>query len=122
LRAKGFARADPTRGGNCGTGYFGFGHANEPWARRDILIDSEKDCAGCKETTFWEWKESYNVPLFKNSDKRNFSSYRRIPKLFEKLVCGVITPIIGPSISNEQHGLLGGSSTVTSLQELSNLT
>jgi hypothetical protein len=32
----------------------------------------------------------------------------------------VITPIIRPSISDEQHGFVGGCSTVTSLVEFSN--
>jgi hypothetical protein len=57
------------------------------------------------------WKESYVVPLFKSGDyKRNISNYHRIsflsaiPKLSEKLVCDVITPIICPS--DEQHGFL----------------
>jgi hypothetical protein len=69
------------------------------------------------------WKESYVVPLFKSGDKRNISNYRgisilsAIPKLFEKLVCDVITPIIRPSISNKQHGFVGGRSKVTSLVE-----
>jgi hypothetical protein len=71
-------------------------------------------------------KESYVVPLFKSGDKRNISNYRgifilsAIPKLFEKLVCDVITPIIRPSISDEQHGFVGGRSAVTSLVEFSN--
>jgi hypothetical protein len=64
--------------------------------------------------------------LFKSGDKRNISNYRgisiltAIPKLFEKLVCDVVTPIIRPSISDEQHGFVGGRSTVTSLVEFSN--
>jgi hypothetical protein len=75
------------------------------------------------------WKESYFVPLFKSGDKRNISNYRgisilsAIPKLFEKLVCDVITQIIRPSISEsieEQHGFVGGRFTVTSLVEFSN--
>jgi hypothetical protein len=72
------------------------------------------------------WKESYIVPLSKSGDKRNFSNYRgisilsAIPKLFEKLVCDVITPIICPLISDEQHGFVGGCSTVTSFVEFSN--
>jgi hypothetical protein len=72
------------------------------------------------------WKESYVVPLFKSGDKRNISNYRgisilsAIPKLFEKLVCDVVTPIIRPSISDEQHGFVGGRSTVTSIVEFSN--
>jgi hypothetical protein len=43
-----------------------------------------------------------------------------IPKLFEKFVCDVITPILRPLISDEQHGFVGGRSTVTSLVEFSN--
>jgi hypothetical protein len=47
-------------------------------------------------------------------DKKNISNYRgvsillAISKLFEKLVCDVITPIIRPSISDEQHVIVGG--------------
>jgi hypothetical protein len=72
------------------------------------------------------WKESYVVLLFKNGDKRNISNYcgisilSAIPKLFEKLVCDVITPIIRPLISGEQHNFVGGRSTVTSLVKFSN--
>jgi hypothetical protein len=64
------------------------------------------------------WKESYVVPLFKSGDKRNISNYRgisillAIPKLFIELVCDLVTPIIRPSISDEQHGFVGGRSTV----------
>jgi hypothetical protein len=43
-----------------------------------------------------------------------------IPKLFEKIICDVVTPINRPSISDEQYGLVGGRSTVTSLVEFSN--
>jgi hypothetical protein len=41
-------------------------------------------------------------------------------RLFEKLVYEVITPIIRPSISDEQHGFFCGRSTVFSLVEVSN--
>jgi hypothetical protein len=73
----------------------------------------------------WVWIESYVVPLFKSGAKRNISNYLGIsilsyPKLFEKLVCDVITPIIRPLISDEQHGFVGGRYTVTSLVEFSN--
>jgi hypothetical protein len=107
--------------------------------RRDISNDSEKDCAGCSETAccfvylvvaFWGFsmrvkKELYVVPLFKSGDKRNFSNYceifilSAIPKLFEKLLCDVITPIISTLISDKQHGFLGGRSIVTNLVEFS---
>jgi hypothetical protein len=70
------------------------------------------------------WKVSHVAPLFKSGEKRKISNYPGIsilspnPKLFEKLVCGAITPIIRPSISDEW--LFGGRSTVTSLVEFSN--
>jgi hypothetical protein len=59
---------------------------------------------------------------------RHFLNYRGIfilsviPKLFEKLICDVITQIIRSSISEEleQHGLVGGCSTLTSLVKFSN--
>jgi hypothetical protein len=66
------------------------------------------------------------VSLFKSADKSDISNYRgisilwAIPKLFEKLVCDVITLIIRPSISNEQHGFVGGRSTVISPVDFSN--
>jgi hypothetical protein len=56
-------------------------------------------------------------------DKRNISNYRgisillAIPKLFIELVCDLVTPIIRPSISDEQHGFVGGRSTVTILED-----
>jgi hypothetical protein len=71
-------------------------------------------------------KESFVVALFKSRDNRNISSYRRIPilsairKRFEKLVCDGFTPIIRPSISDEQHGFVGGRTMGASLVEFSN--
>jgi hypothetical protein len=59
--------------------------------------------------------------LVESGDKRNFSNYRgisilsAIPKFFEKLFCDLITPNIRPPISDEQHSIVGGCSTVTSL-------
>jgi hypothetical protein len=61
--------------------------------------------------------------LFKSGDKRNISNYHgipilwAIPKLFEKLVSDVITPIISLSISDEQHGFVGGRSTVSEIED-----
>jgi hypothetical protein len=40
--------------------------------------------------------------------------------LFEKLACAVVTTIIRPTISDEQHDFVDGRSTVTSLVEFSN--
>jgi hypothetical protein len=62
--------------------------------------------------------------LFKSGEKRNISNYRgisilsAISKLFEKLVCDEITSVT--LISDEQHGFVGGRSTVTSLAEFCN--
>jgi predicted ester cyclase len=66
------------------------------------------------------------VPIFKNGEKRDLSCYRgisvlsAIPKLFEKMVCDKLTPVIRPRISDEQHGFLKGRSTVNNLVEFSN--
>jgi hypothetical protein len=66
------------------------------------------------------WKESFVVPLFKSCDKRDVSCYRgisilsAIPKLFEKMVCNRITPVVRPVISDAQHGFVRGRSTVSS--------
>jgi hypothetical protein len=72
------------------------------------------------------WKDLYVFPLFKSGDKRNISKYHGISilsaihKLFEKLVGDVITPIICPLSSDEQHGFVGGRSAVISLVEFFN--
>jgi hypothetical protein len=64
------------------------------------------------------WKESFVVSLFKNGDKRDVSCNRGIsilstnPKLFEKMVCNRITPVVRPVISDAQHGFVKGRSTV----------
>jgi hypothetical protein len=72
------------------------------------------------------WKEAFNVPTFKKGEKRDIFSYRgisilsAIPKLFEKMFCDKLTPVIRPRISDAQHGFLKGLSTVTNLVEFSN--
>jgi hypothetical protein len=64
-------------------------------------------------------------PFVQEWRKRSISSYREISilsailKFFENLVRDVISPIICPSISDEQHGFVGERSTVTSLVEFS---
>lgn len=67
------------------------------------------------------WKSSFIVPIFKKGDKVDVKNYRgiaklsAIPKLFEKLVCDQLTPILGSLIQDEQHGFRKGRSTVTNL-------
>jgi hypothetical protein len=59
-------------------------------------------------------KESFFVPLYKTGDKRDVSCYRgisilsAIPKLFEKMVCDRITPVVRPVISDAQHFFVKG--------------
>jgi hypothetical protein len=65
------------------------------------------------------WKESFVVPLFKSSNKRDVSSYQGISmlsailKLFQKMVCVRITPVVRPIISDTQYGFVKGRSTVS---------
>jgi hypothetical protein len=72
------------------------------------------------------WKESFVVPLFKSGDKRGVSCYRgisifsAIAKLFKKMVCDRITPVVCPVISDAQHGFVKGRSTVSNLVQFTN--
>jgi hypothetical protein len=74
----------------------------------------------------FDWKESIVIPLFKSGDKREVSCYREIsilsaiPKLFEKMLCDRITPVIRPVISDAQHGFVKGRSTVSNLVHFTN--
>jgi hypothetical protein len=48
------------------------------------------------------WKQSLVVPKFKSGDKRDVFCYHGIsiiPKLFEKILCDKITPVVRPVIS-----------------------
>jgi hypothetical protein len=48
------------------------------------------------------WKQSFVVPIFKSGDKRDVFCYHGIsiiPKLFEKILCHRITPVVCPVIS-----------------------
>jgi hypothetical protein len=59
------------------------------------------------------WKESFVVPLFKSCDVscyRGISILSAIPKLFEKMVCDRITPVVRPVLSDAKHGLVKGRS------------
>jgi hypothetical protein len=63
------------------------------------------------------WKESFVVPIFKSGGKRDVSCYRGISilsailKLFEKMVCDRITPVVRPVISDTKHGFVKGCAT-----------
>jgi hypothetical protein len=63
------------------------------------------------------WKESFVVPLFKSGAKRNVSCYHGISillailKLFGKIVCNKIIPVVFPVTSDAQHGFVKGRST-----------
>jgi hypothetical protein len=109
---------------------FGFGHAKRPWARWDTSTDSEKDWSSCKTAACYFFNLLLSAEVFPCvcpfvQEWRHISNYRgisilsAIPKLFEKLVWDVITPI-RPLISDEQHDFVGGRSTMTSFVEFSN--
>ncbi|CAB0006180.1 unnamed protein product [Nesidiocoris tenuis] len=70
-----------------------------------------------------KWKDSYVTPIFKSGCKTLVSNYRAvctissIPKSFEKLVVGRLSPIFVNVIAPEQHGFIKGRSTTTNLVE-----
>jgi hypothetical protein len=51
---------------------------------------------------------------------RGISILSAIPKLFEKMVCDKITPVVRPVISDAQHGFVRGRSTVSNLVRFTN--
>ena len=69
------------------------------------------------------WKKSFVVPIYKSGNKHNIKNYRpisklsTIPKLFEKILCDAIYPILRPHIIQEQHGFLNKKSTESNLCE-----
>jgi hypothetical protein len=72
------------------------------------------------------WKESFVVTLFKSGGKRDVSCYRgisilsTIPKIFEKMVCDRIIPVVRPVIPDLQHGFVKGHSAVSNLVQFRN--
>lgn len=72
------------------------------------------------------WKTSYIIPIFKSGSRLKVENYRGIAilptlgKLFECLVCQILTSQIRQFISPKQHGFMKGRSTSTNLVEFSN--
>jgi hypothetical protein len=57
---------------------------------------------------FFSSEAIYSIHLF-------ISIFNSFPKLFEKMVCDRITPVVRPVISDAQHGFVKGRSTVSNL-------
>lgn len=73
-----------------------------------------------------EWKSSYIIPIFKSGNRTQINNFRpvaklsEIPKLFESLVCDIITPLFKQIIMPQQHGFIHGKSTATNLLSFQN--
>jgi hypothetical protein len=57
---------------------------------------------------FFSSEAIYSIHLF-------ISIFNSFPKLFEKMVCDRITPVVRPVISDAQHGFVKGRLTVSNL-------
>ena len=74
-----------------------------------------------------QWKVSEILPTYKSGCKQDITNYRPIsklliiPKLFEKIVCDKVSPIVNNFLSDDQHGFRPGLSTTTNLAVFSNL-
>lgn len=72
------------------------------------------------------WKESYVVPIYKSGSRSNVESYRGVAilptfgKLFESIVCEILTENFKDVISLRQHGFVKGRSTSTNLVDFVN--
>jgi len=72
------------------------------------------------------WKESYVVPIFKNGSRSDVECYRGVAilptfgKLFESIVCNILTDKFKDVISISQHGFMKGRSTSTNLVDFVN--
>lgn len=69
------------------------------------------------------WKDSYVVPIFKNGSRSNVESYQGIAilptfgKLFESMVCNILSEKFKDVVSLSQHGFVKGRSISTNLLE-----
>lgn len=72
------------------------------------------------------WKTSHLTPIFKSGSRKDVRNYRGIAilptigKLFELLVCQILTKETKHLISSYQHGFMKGRSTYTNLIEFVN--
>lgn len=72
-----------------------------------------------------EWKRSYICPIPKKGVISEIANYRGIsmqsciPKLFDKILTGLMQKYIGPQISDAQHGFRSGRGTQSNLIEIS---
>lgn len=72
------------------------------------------------------WKESYVVPIYKNGSRSDVECYRGVAilptfgKLFESIVCGMLTDKFRKVIKIAQHGFMKGRSTSTNLIDFVN--
>lgn len=82
------------------------------------IIFNNSIASGCFPSI---WKTSFLVPIHKNGCKKDINNYRgiailsTIPKLFEKIICDKISPMITPKLNEEQHGFRKGRSTTSNL-------
>ena len=69
------------------------------------------------------WKISHITPIFKSGSRTNIENYRgiailpTIAKLFESIVCTILSNHISNDIPPAQHGFMKGRSTITNLLE-----
>jgi Reverse transcriptase (RNA-dependent DNA polymerase) len=73
------------------------------------------------------WTSFFRVPIFKKGDRGDIKNYRgiailsAIPKLFEKLVFNVLSPIFPSLIHNDQQSFMMGRSSSSNLVSITSL-
>jgi len=75
-----------------------------------------------------KWKSSYLTPIFKSGSRNDVENYRGVAilptfgKLFESIICDLLTDEFRNCISLRQHGFMKGRSTSTNLLEFTHKT